>query len=684
VKNALKNNNSQNFNDYFGFNENPFSETYDINFFFLNEANKKRYQELLPDIYRGVNLTLLIAEQGVGKTAFLQQLIGLDPFQLRVMYIQAIPGHDLTDVLYSEIIPTANSPDTNKTEQLIKQLTKLHQQGISPILIVDDAQLLTDASLEPVLQLSKQLCEQQRPLLQLILAADPTFPARFDTPSLLTYKPSISRLYHLNILTLAEVRDFINFRLRQAGCTHEDLFSNSAVRTIATRSKGIPRLIIKLCREALQQAAIDGEHIINEKTIAYAAKHLFSTHDQNNHNFEISNIVSQQPTQLERPKKIKNQPVALGRLVSLSLAAIALLTFGAVILLNIKPEKKPAIVTNLNTTIQPKLDEENTLLTFSAGQVQKNQVLQTEKDTSKAETQLAGDKAASESLKTEESTSKTLLTEDQSNLANLDTLITKPTKQSPSLIAPTSLNKPKLQLENSTELPKTAKSSTQPKIAKKNQSAKRELAHNLDKRERLAKQRSEARLKLHQSGISFGIESLMAAAASGDNKTMELLLTGGVPADIQEQTRGFTALAIAAGHGHNDIIKLLVLKSGASVNLKNFKGRTALMIAAESGHADTVDFLLSNGAKANLKDKNGWTALMFAAYNNHLQTAHILLDWGANAHLKNNAGRTAMQIARSRGNLGLIKMVTQKDTGKTSASDQLNLSSNNNPHPRTG
>ncbi len=700
MTNALTNNILWMVNEYFGFHENPFNEKHDINFFFLNETNKKLYQDLVADIYQGVNAAILTGNKGVGKTAFLQQLIGLDPFQLKVMYIHAKPGMNLTDDLYRKIIPVANSPDTNRKAPLIEHLTNLRQQGINPVLIVDNAQALDDSSLTPILELSEQSFEQ-RPILQLILATDPTLPARFDTPPLLQFKLLISRQYRLDSLVLGEIRDFINFRLEQAGCIRKNLFSNSAIQTIAARTQGIPKLIIQLCNEALQQACLAGEKIINDQTVSLASENLYqknsdyinSTQFKKNANRGISKaLLKHQNCQ----KKTKNNPSrrpVQRRTGKFMFAAIALLSTAVVFLLNSKPEQTKADQSEIKFDTLVKTNKQYEQAYTSPNPVEqpkKHQAAQAASLNGQNETetqQIASIQTPLESLGTEQSASTSLPTDDNKPV-QIAALISEPTNPSkPPFIEQPSLEPPKSQFNNTTEHPQKT---NYKKPAISNQYTKittnktlENITTELDPREQQAKQRAEARLKLHQSGTHFGIESLMAAAASGDQKTMELLLTGGIPADIQEQTRGFTALEIAAGHGHNDIIKLLIVKSGAWVNLKNFKGRTALMIASESGHADTVDFLLSNGAKVNLKDKNGWTALMFAAYNNHLQTAHILMDWGANPQLKNNAGRTAMQIARSRGNTGLIKMVTQKTPGKTSTSNQFNISSRDNlysPH----
>lgn len=268
------------FQEYFGFRENPFSENHDIDYFYLSSTNKQLYRDLLNDIYQRVDLSLLLADLGVGKTAFLQQLIGIDPFQLRVMYFHDTgKGQGLVDYLCNEMELVTDCQDAEEKQQLLAEhLTEIQQQAIIPVLIVDNAQDLADDSLESLLCLSGQRIEG-KPLIQVILAAVPAFIARFSSPVLQVYKSSISRQYQIKALTSTEVNEYIYFRMQQAGCDRKDLFSNSAIQMIADRSEGIPRLINKLCGSALLLASLEEYQMIDEEVIDKASKYCFLSSD---------------------------------------------------------------------------------------------------------------------------------------------------------------------------------------------------------------------------------------------------------------------------------------------------------------------------------------------------------------------------------------------------------------------
>lgn len=116
----------------------------------------------------------------------------------------------------------------------------------------------------------------------------------------------------------------------------------------------------------------------------------------------------------------------------------------------------------------------------------------------------------------------------------------------------------------------------------------------LNSQEIAARDRAASRLNLYRLGIEYSVDSLMAAAQSGNVHVIRLLLA-----------------------------------SGISPNLKNSQGETALIKAASKGYKAAVKELLSAGAHANVKDHNGMTALMHANQNNRPDVKNLLLSHGA-------------------------------------------------------
>ena len=679
------------FNEHFGFSKNPFSEDHDIDYFYLNNSNKQLYRDLLNDIYQRVNLTLLLADWGVGKTAFLQQLIGIDPFQLRVIYF-----HDTTqcpcliDYLCSELALAVESDDSDEKErQLTKYLTELHPLGIIPVFIVDNAQELTDDSLAPMLRLAGKGVDDQ-PLIQVILSAEPTFKTRFDLSTLQPYKSSISREYQLQALTLKDVNDFIYFRLRQAGCKRKDLFSDPAIQVISDRSGGVPRLINRLCNSALQLANQADDQTVDEEIIIKASQQLFLSpgsfeDDEVSSTFTLNNLFENEKavsfSHADKPEEsITTEKSSFpwlsqySRLATAGAFILVLLLVGKIILLKSEQEGKTDV--NLSTIQTSAINEEPSIKSPHESQPQEKK-----RPLVIGSTKNQGDVLSEKRSETPKKSAPKAIQDNNevSNLINKDqpindeTLAANPVVHDPEPSGVNSSSSPEAStktLDSSQEtalwdpLPKNPSHEspfTSEKPSAENEHSAISKSMEIDEREQEAKDRALARMKLKQSDIEFGVDALMTAAVSADNKTIELLLAGGIPPDLEEQVQGLTALAIAASNGQTNTVQLL-LQAEASIDLRVFKGRTALMAAAGNGHTDTVLVLLDNGAEVDINDDDGWTALMFAAYGNHVETVRALLERNANDRLKNSVGRTALQIARSQGHQDIVGLVEPTST----------------------
>jgi len=132
---------------------------------------------------------------------------------------------------------------------------------------------------------------------------------------------------------------------------------------------------------------------------------------------------------------------------------------------------------------------------------------------------------------------------------------------------------------------------------------------------------------IKQHGLDL---ALILAAANGQNKVVQALLTVkdiNVNAINQD---GETSLILAAKNGYNEIIQTLLTAKNINVNAADPDGWTALMIAAQYGDNEIVQTLLTaKNININATDQEGKTALMWAAENGHQETVQILRAVGA-------------------------------------------------------
>ena len=85
--------------------------------------------------------------------------------------------------------------------------------------------------------------------LQIILIGQPQLRDLLRSPQLLQFAQRVSSDFHLKPLNASDVRSYIDYRLKAAGC-HAELFSEDACTAVAQASRGISRTINILCDTA--------------------------------------------------------------------------------------------------------------------------------------------------------------------------------------------------------------------------------------------------------------------------------------------------------------------------------------------------------------------------------------------------------------------------------------------------
>lgn len=150
--------------------------------------------------------------------------------------------------------------------------------------------------------------------------------------------------------------------------------------------------------------------------------------------------------------------------------------------------------------------------------------------------------------------------------------------------------------------------------------------------------------------------ALIAAAESGDVRTVEQLLARGVPPDATDAC-GATPLMKAALNGRAAVVTRL-LGAGARVDAADLGGYTSLLLAASNDHAEVVELLLAFGAAVDAREQTeGYTALLWAAQRGHADTVAVLLRHGADPARRDLQGRTAADRAREGGHVAVLALL---------------------------
>ncbi len=300
------------YKDYFGFFEVPFSIVPSSRYLFLSQRHREAMQHLQAGLGDGGGFAMLTGEVGTGKTTVAKAMLASldDKTRAGLILNPTFTSQDLLEAICDEF--HLNYPEQATLKQLsqcIYQFLQLNEsKGIQTLVVIDEAQHLAADVLEQ-LRLLTNLETDDRKLLKVLLIGQPELQEKLRTTQLRQLSQRITGRYHLLPLTEGEIRQYIEFRLSTAG-GRMDVFTRSAITTLARDSQGIPRLINLLADKSLQYAFHSGAKQVNKDIAQKASQDVLS--------FQAPNFSSgaQQPT----PGKISYLGYAVVSVLGLGLA----------------------------------------------------------------------------------------------------------------------------------------------------------------------------------------------------------------------------------------------------------------------------------------------------------------------------------------------------------------------------
>lgn len=256
--------------EHFGLKELPFSLTPNTHYFCDLPGHTAAYNVLLFSLKSKEGLIKIVGEVGAGKTLLCRKLLNSLDDSFVVAYI---PNPDLTpDGLRRSIarelqIPIEEDMDDHTVlERITEHLIKLRRKGKSVVLLIDEAQALSDESLEALRLLTNIETESEK-LLQIVLFAQGELDVRLNQHKLRQLKQRITFSHYLGPIDKEDLEAYISHRLAIAGHTKGELFTKSAQKLLYKSSHGIPRVINILCHKAMLVAFGRGDRKVTHKAM---------------------------------------------------------------------------------------------------------------------------------------------------------------------------------------------------------------------------------------------------------------------------------------------------------------------------------------------------------------------------------------------------------------------------------
>ena len=261
---------------HFGFIKLPFSVAADPGNFYLSST----HQEALTNLHYGVQsrkgLIAVIGEPGTGKTSLLRMFVASAPPNIRaaIIYDPRISWKTMLRLILNKCgINAPRSDSEGMIRRLETHLKRELKQQRSVVLLVDEAQTLSDDLLEQLRLLSNLEADQEK-LLQIVLVGQSELEEKLSEAKFSALQQRIALRLQLSALHPEEVDGYINFMLQRAGYQGKELFDRSALERVSYYSRGLPRLISSLCDNALLATYRAFEQSVSVERIDKAARDL--------------------------------------------------------------------------------------------------------------------------------------------------------------------------------------------------------------------------------------------------------------------------------------------------------------------------------------------------------------------------------------------------------------------------
>jgi general secretion pathway protein A len=262
--------------DLFKLKELPFRLSPDPQFLYLSKQHARAKAYMESTIWFTDGFVVITGEIGSGKTTLIESF--LKEIQADVVVAQINQTQvSAVDFLQAVLVQFGFSPFKMKKAELIATLNNFlieqYGAGRKVLLIVDEAQNLSLRVLEEIRLLSGVETTKEK-VLRIILAGQPELNDKLDAPELIQLAQRIRLRFHLQMLSAAEMRAYIQHRLEVAGAGDRQIFSEDTFSEIFRYTGGVPRLVNTLCDTAMMSAFASNRDCVTLGDVASAIDEL--------------------------------------------------------------------------------------------------------------------------------------------------------------------------------------------------------------------------------------------------------------------------------------------------------------------------------------------------------------------------------------------------------------------------
>lgn len=244
--------------EHWNLRERPFEPTWDTRFFFQSRDHDEALNRLAFLVgERTMLFGMLTGNIGCGKTltrAVFAERLDHRRFCVVTQENSAFSFSELLELVLERLDgnpPGAGQTKFARVERLKRAIARIHAEERHLVLVFDEAQDMTAATLNE-LKLLTNLNGAGQSYLTIVLVGQPEL--RELVGSLPQIDQRVSLRFHLNAMNLEDSQNYLRHRLMVAGHPTGDLFAADAVERAHQVTLGIPRELNRIAKLSLEFA----------------------------------------------------------------------------------------------------------------------------------------------------------------------------------------------------------------------------------------------------------------------------------------------------------------------------------------------------------------------------------------------------------------------------------------------